>query len=61
MPQERPYPEKSYSDKSYAAIVSYLNAPRWSNVEMMFPQKMPSMKDPEFVVNDPVPSGEKPE
>ena len=61
MPQERPYPEKSYSDKSYASLVSYLTAPRWASVEMMFTQNEKAPSPPEFVVEDVRPKSEKPE
>jgi hypothetical protein len=61
MPQERPYPEQSYSDKSYPSLVSYLTSPRWANVEMMFPKTYKAPSPPEFVVEDKRPRGEKPE
>jgi len=61
MPTSQPYPEKTYNDKSYAAIVSYLTAPRWASVEMMFPEKRNAPSPPEFVVEDVRPKSEKPE
>jgi hypothetical protein len=53
MPTQENYPTDKYNSKTYAALVSYLNAPRWVNVEMMFTHKKDIPSPPEFVIEDP--------